>query len=163
MGDRGKMKWFTFSLLPFSPNKTGVIIESRQGCITSSHILLIFITQEALFFSWRKQEEKTYIHLKVSFLYHHKALFLNYNSFQKFLSNKKNLVVLWLLLYKFCKNNNETWFGSRLLKKLFNLKLVGCFRDTIGRPESAISRSCIGIGCEYLNMWIYWEYFLACF
>ena len=45
------------------------------GFITSSHILLIFITYEALSFSWRKQEEKSYIHLKASFLYHRKTRF----------------------------------------------------------------------------------------
>ena len=48
------------------------------------------------------------MHLKIHFLYHHKALFLNYNIFHKLLSNKEVLIVLWLLPYKLCKNNNET-------------------------------------------------------
>ena len=46
---------------------------------------------EALSSSQSKQEEQTYIHFKVSFLYHYKTLFLNYNIFHKFFIKKRNL------------------------------------------------------------------------
>ena len=100
-------------------------------CITSSYILLHNL--------WSKQEDKIYIQLKVSFSYHRKSRFLNYNIFHKLLSNKEFLVVLGLLLYKFCKNNNETWLELRLFKKfLFEASKVRYFWDTTGCPELAI-------------------------
>ena len=60
--------------------------------ITSSYILSIYITLGSFLFPQSKQKKKTYICLKVSFLYDHKALFLNYTiSFYTFLSSKEIL------------------------------------------------------------------------
>ena len=71
---------------------------------------------ETLFSSQSKQEEQTYIHFKVSFLYHHKTLFLNYNIFHKFFIKKKKFIRN-LYYFKLPKNNNETWLGLSLFKK----------------------------------------------
>ena len=43
------------------------------------------------------------------------------------------MVVLWLLLYKLCKINNETW--NWVCSKFFSLKLVKVFRGHNGSPR----------------------------
>ena len=78
-------------------------------------------------FSWSKKADKgrhRYMYLKVFFIYRviarRKVLFFSYNNiFHKLLSNKEILVILWLLPYKVCKNNNETWLELILFKNFY--------------------------------------------
>ena len=154
-----RAKWVTFRLLLFSPQ---VRFHNWKLPGSSSHILLIFITWKLFAFFFMKETRRKDIYtLESKFFISSQSTFLNYNSFHKLLSNKKNLVVLWLLLYKLCKNNNETWFELSF-EKFFNLKLVEYFRGTMGYPELEISGSCIGIVCE-VKICFYLQFFSCLF